>query len=390
MDKEDKKVIKKGLTFKKFLKIYIIILIILMIIFLTYVICTLIKYENLQIDNYLANTVQEIVQDGKKGKISNYIDISKIEVSNFESKNISISEAISNLLENNNVTYKLNSDSIDLNNPVYDAYIDNKLILKIHLNGEEKITRLGILTFQNWKIDNITFEKENGVYECNIEVPSNYKVYVNDIELTENEKTEDSIDEGLVQISKYVDIPYIVKYKVSKLLKEPKIIIQDEEGKEQKYIKENNTFKVDLDFKYIADEYSAMQEIKGNIDILKIAKDWSLYLTDDLTGNLHGFYKISKYLIKDSDMWNFAYKWATNVDITFVSSHTLDKQCFTNTKVKNFKIYNDNAFSCEVYLQKNMILKGNKKLQDVMKEKMYFAYYKGEWKLVNMQSITEN
>ncbi len=385
----DKKM-KKGFTFKKFLKVYVIFLIILMTIFFTYVISTLVKYERLQIDNYLANTVQKIIQDGKKGKISNYIDISHVEVSKFERDNTSVDEGISSLLENNNVTYKLNSDSTDLNNPVYDAYIDNELILKIQLNGEEKITRLGILTFQNWKIDNITFEKENGVYECNIEVPSNYKVYVNDIELTEDEKTEDSIDEGLAQISKYVDIPYIVKYKVSKLLKEPKIIIKDEDGNEQKYIKQNNTFKVDLDFKYIADESSAMKEIKGNIDILKIAKDWSLYLTDDLTGNLHGFYKINKYLIKNSDMWNFAYKWATNIDITFVSSHTLDKPCFTNAKVNNFKIYSDNAFSCEVYLEKNMILKGNKKLQDVMKEKMYFAYYKGEWKLVNMQSITEN
>ena len=60
---------------------------------------------------------------------------------------------------------------------------------------------------------------------------------------------------------------------------------------------------------------------------------------------------------------------------------------FVNTKLSNFKIYSENAFSCEVYLDKNMIIKGGKKLTDTMNERMYFAYYDGSWKLVNMQSI---
>ena len=91
-------------------------------------------------------------------------------------------------------------------------------------------------------------------------------------------------------------------------------------------------------------------------------------------------------------MYKYAYKWATNVDITFISQHTFDNPAFSNIKVSNFEIYNENAFSCEVYLEKNMLLtkRGNRKIQDVMNEKMYFAYYNGEWKLVNMQSLSKN
>ena len=144
---------------------------------------------------------------------------------------------------------------------------------------------------------------------------------------------------------------------------------------------------------------TALEKIQGEIDILKIAKDWSLYLTDDLEGKLHGFYKINKYLIKDSSLYEYAYKWATGVDITFVSSHTLQNPAFTDEKINNFEIYSENAFSCEVYLQKNMRLKSSgRKIQDTMHEKMYFAYYDATqdgkdnptWKLVNMQSVTDN
>ena len=84
-----------------------------------------------------------------------------------------------------------------------------------------------------------------------------------------------------------------------------------------------------------------------------------IFLPDDLEGRLHGFYNISKHLIKDSSLYEYAYKWATGEDITFVSSHTLQNPTFTNEKISNFEIYDKNAFSCEVYLEKNMRLKSS-------------------------------
>mgnify|MGYP003308892878 CR=1 FL=1 len=140
----------------------------------------------------------------------------------------------------------------------------------------------------------------------------------------------------------------------------------------------------------IESKEEALKQIKRAPDILKIAKDWSLYLTDDLSGTLNGYYNISKYLIKGSDIQKFAYNWATGVDITFISRHSLMSPTFTNAKVQNFEIYNENAFSCEVYLEKNMRVL-SKKLVDKMHERMYFVYDSNgaEWKLVNMQSVVE-
>ena len=139
------------------------------------------------------------------------------------------------------------------------------------------------------------------------------------------------------------------------------------------------------------DEETAKKEIKNIPNIIKIAEDWSLFLTNDLSGNLHGYNTINKYLIKDSDISKYAYKWATGIDITFISAHQLLSPTFTNQKTENYEIYSENAFSCEIYLEKNMKVNG-KTMQDKMHERMYFVYDKENsgWKLVNMQSITEN
>jgi len=85
-------------------------------------------------------------------------------------------------------------------------------------------------------------------------------------------------------------------------------------------------------------------------------------------------------------MYDMAYGWSHNVDITFVSSHRLKNPVFTNESVKNFIIYNDNAFSCEVYLEKNMVVSGKDKV-DVMHDRLYFIYYEGGYKLVDIKSL---
>ncbi len=374
--------------FKRFLIIYMLILTILMVVFLTYVVKSLKKYEELKVENYLDSVMLSLAKAGEKGQLSKYVDLSKVTFSKYENQNIKKDEAISELLKNSKLTYKLNKDSIDLNNPVYDVYANDNVLLNVDLNGESKVTKLGILTFQDWKLRKISLADKVGSNGYTIEVPSNLKIFVNDIELTKDDSSDFKIDEELKQLSTYADIPYMIKYNISNLFKEPKIKILDENGNEVKYEKEDNTYKINLNYEHIENAEEAMKKIKGNIDVMQVAKDWSLYLTNDLKGNLHGFYNINKYLIKDSYMWKYAYKWATNVDITFISSHILDNPTFTNTKLSNFEIYSENAFSCNVYLEKNFMLnkRGNQKMKDTMSEKMYFAYYEGSWKLVSMKS----
>lgn len=386
-------------TFKKILTIYVIILILIMAIFLIYVADSLIKYENNQTENYLEDLIENLKKASKNNKIEKYIDTSNIIIDNFENSDTTINQGFYELFNTRKITYKLNENSQDENKPVYDIDADGEKVLEISLDGTKKENRLSLLTFSRWEIKKIENKMENGLYMCKIVVPNNYSVYVNGKVLTEDLIKETTQNEGLEQIAQYVDIPHIVEYEVSNLLKKPKVKILNSDGNETEYSQDGNTISKDLDFLSVDTEEEASKHIAGNIDVLKVAKDWSLYLTDDLDGRLHGYYNISKYLINDSKIKKFAYSWATGIDITFVSSHTLMNPTFTEEKVSNFEIYSENAFSCEVYLQKNLKLKsGGKKIEDKMNERMYFAYYdetddgkeNPEWKLVNMQSVTDN
>lgn len=390
---------EKKSVFKKFIIIYVAILTVLMAIFLLYVADSLIKYDKNQIENYMQTTISELKEVSKKGNIGKHVDVSKINVSKYEKKENSVSDGFYELLSNEEITYKLNENSKENENPIYDIYAGENKILEVYLDGTQKENRLGLLTYNKWKTKKIKETIESGLYTCEILIPSDYTVYVNDQQVSKESITQKVQNEGLEQISKYVEIPYIVKYEVADLLKKPDVKIFDKDGKQIEYKQEKNTISKELEFITAENQEQAKEKLAGEIDVLKVAKDWSLYLTDDLAGRLHGYYNISQYLINGSSIKQFAYKWATGIDITFVSNHTLLNPTFTNEKVSNFEIYNENAFSCEVYLQKNLKLKsGGKIIEDIMNERMYFAYYdetddgvaNPTWKLVNMQSVADN
>jgi len=382
--------IKKEInSFKKFLIIYIIFLTTLMSAFLIYVADSLIQYEKNQTENYIKSSIEQIKKACKKGNLEKYIDISKIEKSEFENEDSTIEDGIKQLLETQDITYKATSESTE-NKKNYDIYSNDRLIFNITIDGSKKENRLGILTFNKWKLEKVTNKMENGVCPYTILVPNSYKVYVNEKEVTQDLVKEKIQNEGLAQISKYEEIPYIVKYEIPNLFVIPEVKLIDENGDRIEYKTKETTLSKELEIKKIEKKEEALEQIKNAPDILRIAKDWSLFLTDDLSGSLNGYYNISKYLIKGSDISKFAYNWATGVDITFISRHTLLNPTFTNERVEKFEIYNENAFSCEVYLEKNMRVLSNK-LTDKMHERMYFVYDEDslQWKLVNMQSIVE-
>ena len=191
---------KEKSIFKKFLNIYVIILFILMLAFLGYVADSLVKYEKNQTENYIEGIINNLKKASKNKKIEKYIDISKIDISEFEKTNVSVNEGFNELLNTNNITYKLNKSSTENEKPIYDIYANDNKILEISLNGTKKENRLGLLTFNSWKTEKIEPKMETGLYTCNILVPNNCKVYINDKELTEEQITEKIQNEGLAQI----------------------------------------------------------------------------------------------------------------------------------------------------------------------------------------------
>ena len=226
-------------------------------------------------------------------------------------------------------------------------------------------------------------------------MPNNYSVQVNGTKLDNSYISESIEDEGYNILSKQVNLSQLVNYKLDNFVSQPNIVILNEEGQQVESSIKDHKIEVGSSHK-TAEKYEDIRELlAADIDVLDIAEKWSLFLTDDLQGNRHGFNTLSQYLINGTSLYDMAYSWATSIDITFTSQHTLKNPTFTNTKVTDFEVYGKNAFSCTVYLEKNMRIANGKDKVDVMHDKLYFVYNdttndgkdNPTWKLVEMKSV---
>ena len=97
-------------------------------------------------------------------------------------------------------------------------------------------------------------------------------------------------------------------------------------------------------------------------------------MTGDLEGRENGFYNAAKYLVKDSSLYKYAYKWATGVDITFHWDHKI--LGVKDVSVTDYIKYSDTCFSCHVYFKKEMYVYFNSGMyrDDIFDNIVYFIY----------------
>ncbi len=365
--------------YKKSLILFTILLFILAGILLTYVYNSMVLYERNLVDNYIKYLATS-------SKITDNIKDNLFEVSKYEKSNAKITDGLKKVFKDDNLKIKKNSKLSNSDIYAYDLYNDDLLISTVSLKSVNSYKRMAILTIEEWNVEDIKTYFDKGIYSYEINIPSNYKVTINGKTLEDDALTSEGDVAGLERLTEYTEIEKSKTYNVNNLVYKPEIKIYDENNQEVKYEVKNGQIKVAKEFKKFKTLEEAQSYIKDNFDIMAFAKNYSLFLTDDLEGSYHGFSTLLPYLIKDSYMYQMAYNWSHNVDITFVSSHRLKNPVFTNERVENFIIYNDNAFSSEVYLEKNMVVSGKDK-QDVMHDRLYFIYYEGGYKLVNMEAI---
>ncbi len=384
---------KRKLTIKKITLIYFIVLLLLIFCFLIYVRHSLVTYENNQIDTYMNNFISKLSTAAKEGKIEKHVDISKINVSILEKDSVTVNDGYKNLFKHSKITHKKIAENNDKKTVSYEILADNKKIFEVTIEKGKEVHRMGLLTFNILKTKNIKVNNDRGIYYYDIKVPSNFKVKINGEELTDDyKKSEDSYEE--FQRMEYIPLPKKITYQVNDLVNKPSITIINNNNEEVSY-KEENGIISNQTFYQTDDREEAMAKLIEPFDALELTRKWSLFLTNDLGGTRRGFDKLSINLVKSSYMWNMAYSWATGVDITFVSRHTLKNPTFTNESVSDYIIYNENAFSCLVHLEKNMIVSGQTKV-DTINDRLYFIYLDDKddginnatWRLVDMKNVT--
>lgn len=379
------------MSFKKFLTIYSIVLAALMICFLIYVADSLVKYENNQLDNFMQNFIGDL-KDAEDLRIQGLSDVKK---GAFDKEGASVIDGLAYLAENDSLTYRQSAEGSTADTPVFDICAGDDALLRVALKNTGSTTRLGLLSFNVWEVSNVKLLKKEGLFNCEIAVPINCNVEVNGNKLTEKEYADTAQFAGLAALNSQVKLAYQVKYLVKGLTAGPEIKITDKDGKPVEFVGKGSKVSVDVPCEKVADYAAAKSKIKNCPDVMDIAHQWSLYLSNDLKGDKKGFGTIKEYLVEGTYLYQYAYNWATNIDITLISKHGFSDPMFSNEKVCNFEVYSDKEFSCDVYLQKNMLVHAQP-LPDKMGERMHFVYYDSTddgvsnptWKLLSMKAIT--
>jgi len=220
--------------------------------------------------------------------------------------------------------------------------------------------------------NSVPFDQKNlpTFTEYKVTVPSSYTVC--GVEAVPKEAATLEPIEELKYVKEYCpDVPDSATYILSILSGEPNFKILDESGNEVAYTME--------DRKVTIEEGFAGQDtlsIPVDIDPLAVAKLWSLFMTQDLSGPNNGYGQISPYLIKGSYLQEMAQKWGSGIDITFTSAHTLKNPPFQVETISNFVVYSENCFSCDVRLEKTLVLtRTGEEREDVIHSTFYFVKY---------------
>lgn len=372
---------KKMTGYKKSLLIWFLLLLIASEACLIYVSTTLKMYEKGNIEGYMTSLIKDMKTASKVGNINKYLSYNKVE-SKYE-KNSSFEEGYKELFNESKLSYKKNDKE-----STYDIYADDTMIASVTLDSK-KVRRLGILSFEEYSIKEIETYSKNGIYNIDVYVNSNYDLYINDIKVSDDDLLSKEEIKEYSEVYDKVDLPYENHYKITNLTKKPKIKVMSGNN-EVKVTNEKSTYYGVSYFK-TDDKDAAFEKLTNkDYDPLTFAKNWSLFLTADLPGERYGLYTLTPNLVEGTALYKRAYSWATNVDITFTSMHTLDKDTFTNVKMNGFTVYNENAFSVDIYLEKNMTLVNGEKRVDTLNDTFYYAYIDGAYRLITMKSKGDN
>lgn len=292
----------------------------------------------------------------------------------FESATLIKEQYIDKLKSVKEYTCKKNEKSYSTTNPIYDILGDGEVVARMRMVSYNPKKILAILEVCEWKIESVMavinddYNTKDYVYT----VPSDYTVTVNGVKLTDEYIVKrGEVPKELAYVQDYVKIPTDVTYKVCDIMNQPEVVVTDGDG---------NTVNAELDANGCI---SITQEPKKGLDVpeerynlaLKTAQKWMDFVTNDLEGSNKGLWEIRKYLLKDSLFYVKAEEYAKGVDITFVSSHTIENPEYTELEVTDYTEYSDDCFSIHIHFIKNMrLVKGNRRVTSTMDSTFYFIY----------------
>lgn len=436
-----KKQIKK---FKIVYIVYIAVLLILAAAAVWYVSSVLKEYEACQPEREVERQIKNLYELARGGAVDSVVSFGGSEES-FEISDEEMEKFV-NSLAKDTLSYKIIAGSSDGRALTYSVSNSDNTLLYIKLKSLSETTKLSLFTYSEWK----TEEVKAALFNYEISLPPSVKVALNGNTLTGSPSSDgsdklvyrisalgsptlsisdtlgnvlDFTDSTKINITEYVikipdnftlkadgkevspdiarseenpnysnfaeyclDLPKLLTYECAVVQKQPAIEILDPMGNQVEFEMEGNTVTVTEQPSY---SDTLPDELSNQIDPMTAAKDWSLFLTKDLSGANNGFSSIAKYFDENSYFYDVAWKYANGIDITFTSPHNYPS--FTDEKLSNFIRYTDNCFSCDVFFNKHMLLNSGSNVIDKMNSRFYFVNSgttdEPKWIIVDIKEI---
>ncbi len=373
---------------------YLALIVILLFALFLYVRGIMLQYERNSPENYviwLAKTADERSELGKYLEQYNFGDK---RYGDPEARRTSFYAAARSA----ELEVKAASGSYDSLNPAYEIKADGKPFMNIAIKEVGRSTKLGIMSLSDWEIDYCIVRNPNSstavkigedkALEFTLTMPSDFILLVDGYQaaVPGAEESESVTLSEFSYVKDFVEAPSGIKFRIGGLYYEPEFSALNNGNEEI-------AFESKLPGQYsLKADYAASPEAKALAesicDPLAIGKLWSKFMTDDVGGAHHGRDTVIKdcKLLKGTNLYSLAQRWSSNVDITFVSGHTLDS--WSEESVTNYIQYNDELFSCDVYFKKNMTIKrGIGPRTDVFSNRMFFGRVKNNWYLLDMITL---
>ena len=331
--KTTKQVKKKPSNIKTILLVYTLVLLFIAGLFLKYVYSSLIMYQQNDLDTFISTKIND-------DTIAKYYK-GELKPNKYEKEKVNY-KTVAKLLKDDNIT--TNKTKEEDSKTYYEIYRNKKLIANITIEVESTFKRLAILTIKKWKVKEVDFHFDKGLYQYKIDTPFNYTLYINDILVDDYELSHDKL---LDRVALYDNKISRKSYNLENFVSEPKIVIKDGKGAAVEYQAKNNEIVIKEDYPKVA--YKELN-LKGEIDVMQFAENWSLFLSNNLGGSRNGLVKFLPYLIEDSYMYQIAARWAKGPEIYDFSPHKV--KGFQNESIESCTVYSENSFSCEVKLEK--------------------------------------
>lgn len=360
--------------------VWIVLILIFGIIFLAYADRSLKKFEKSQSTYAMDEYIKKFKDSLDAGVLPE--GFTSEAGSAFEADDLKL-QSLKSATASGEITYEKDKQSYNTEEPVYDLLAGGTPFATVELEATNSRVVFGILTIMDWNVVNAKMLSTAATSDYIIRVPDHYSVTVNGIPVG-SEYLDENVSglDILANAAEYVDIPKIVEYKIPALSKAPEVTVTDANGQIISTSVDGNVYSVG---------FGQTGEIPDDLrqTALDIAQTWSLFMTADLTGNSHGLAKVQEFLIPGSAYDDMAKGWASGVDITFTSAHTLKNPAFEKVTVDEYVSYTPDCFSCHIYFDKPMYLtRTGETVVDTTDSTFLFVQHDGKWCLADMQAKT--